>query len=531
MLRRQVAHDLTGIARTPVVLFFALAFPVAFFIVLASLIGNETIDTRSGIRLAQFLAPAFASFGIAMATFAFLAIGLAEIRFNGVLRRLRGTPLPTRTLLGGRIGAGTLLAFLAVLLLVGVGVAFYQVQVVWRTAPAVVVTVLVAAMAFSALGLAVASWAPSLQAATALANGIVISLAFISDLFVVAALPGWLDTVGWMFPLKHLVNALGDAFNPTLTGSGFYPDHLAVIAAWGVAGALLAAWGLRRDTDRSERSGGGAAATTGRARRSDAVPRRDGRPSPVALVADQARHANTAEWRDWSSIFFGVGFPVLLVLLLTTVYGGRDAVMDDGTGLAQLLAATMTVYGAAVIAFVNLPQGLAEMRESGALKRWLGTPLPVAAVLVGRALAAVWIALVAMAAVYLVAVPLFGVVIPPSWPSALLVLVVSTLSFACLGMAVVALVRSTQAVLAVCLGLLITLAFFSDIFIVGAPFPDWLNAISWTFPLRNAVNAFVDAMSADATGLVLSPGRLAVVAAWGLAGALVTVGAFRRGPR
>ncbi|MEZ5114714.1 MAG: ABC transporter permease [Candidatus Nanopelagicales bacterium] len=527
---RQTRHDLVGIRRTPVVLFFALAFPVGFFILLASVIGNETIDSRSGIRYAQFLAPAFAAFGIAMATFAFLAIGLAEIRFNGVLRRLSGTPLPAWVLLAGRVLAGTVLAFGSVLLLVAVGMAFYDVQMVWRTLPAVIVTVLVAAMSFSALGLAVAAWAPSMQAATALANGIVITLAFISDLFIVGTLPGWLDTLGWVFPLKHLVNALGDEFNPMLDGSGFYPGHLAVIAAWGVAGAVLAWWGVRRA---ATGAGGGAAdlgtapaSASGRSARSatrDGTPRHTGRVPVGGLVLDQVRHANSGIWRDWSAVFFGVGFPLLLAVLLTTVFGGKEAETDEGVRLGQLFAATMTMYGAAVISYVTLPEGLAEMRQAGVLRRWSGTPLPSWALLAGRAVSAVWVALVAMALVYAAMVPVFGVVIPPTWIVGVAILVVSTLSFAALGMAVVSLVRSTQAVLAVCLGSLITLAFFSDIFIIGAPFPDLLNTVSWILPLRPAVNSLVDAMAADAAFPALNPGWMATVIAWGIAGVVVTM--------
>ena len=139
--------------------------------------------------------------------------------------------------LAGRVGAGTMLALAS---RASSWSSWASPSSTCRScgepSPAVVVTVLVAAMSFSALGLALAAWAPSMQAAVALANGIVISLAFVSDLFVVGALPGWMDAVGWIFPLKHLVNTLGDAFNPYLTGAGFARDHLAVIAAWGVVG-------------------------------------------------------------------------------------------------------------------------------------------------------------------------------------------------------------------------------------------------------------------------------------------------------
>lgn len=545
MLLRQTRHNVVGLARTPVALFFALLFPLVFFVVLAGVFGNETIDARSGIRFAQFLAPAMASFGVAMATFAFLAIGFAEIRFSGVLKRLQGTPLPTSVLLGGRVLAGGLAAIVSVTVLFVVAVVLYDVQIFWSRMPVAMATLVVAALSFSALGLALAALAPSLQAATALANGIVIPLAFISDMFLIAgaALPDWLEALGWFFPLKHLVNAMADAFDPS-ADSGADLTHMAVIAAWGVAGALLFAWAVRRQprepgASRSPQGDGAADAPRGetgsdrgRAARGDRRSRRDGRPSALSLVRDQTVHANQAQWRDWSSPAFGLAMPVFLVALLPTVFSGGDA--DLRAEIAQTVAATMTIYGAGVIAYVNMPSFLAEAREAGVLKRWAGTPLPTWAILGGRATAAVVMAALVWALAYALAVPVYGVVIPPSWPSAALVLLVSTVCFSALGMAVVSLVQGEQPVLAVCLGSLITLSFISDIFIVGADFPPWLDAISWIFPLRHAVRAFSEAMAADASGVVLGWDHLAVIVAWGLAGALVTMRWFghqRSSPR
>jgi ABC-type multidrug transport system permease subunit len=535
LLRRQTAHELVGVARTPVVLFFALAFPVVFYVILSAFVGNQTIDYRSGVRVSQFLAPAFASFGIAMATFSFLAIGFAEIRFNGVLKRLTGSPLPRWVLLGGRVLAGTLLAFVAVAVLLVIGVLAYDLQILWGRMPAAAVTIVVAAMSFSALGLAVAALAPSAQAAVAIANGIVIPLAFLSDMFVVAELPDWLATIGWLFPLKHLVNALGDAFNPFLDTNGLYLDHLAVIVAWGIVGALLALWGIRRDAARAESGGppdsepGEQSAAARSAAGPDSRPRRSGRPSPVALVSDQLRHANALQWRDWSSPFFGIAFPALFVLLLPTVFGADDPVFK--LEVAQTVAASMTIYGAAVISYVNMPQGLAEARDQGVLKRWAGTPLPTWAIFGGRAVSSLWLSVLALLAVYLLAVPVYGVTVPSSWPSAVLILAVTVVSFAALGMAVVSLVHGGQSALAVCLGSLITLSFFSDIFIVGAEFPRWLDVISYVFPLRHAVNAFTDAMAADASGWVVDWRHMAVVMAWGVGGLLVTLRWFSTTPR
>jgi ABC-type multidrug transport system permease subunit len=287
-LWRQVRHELAVLWRTPVVLILAVAFPLGFFALVSAFVGNQTIDAREGIRVAQFLAPAFASFGIVMSTFSFLGIGLAEARASGVIKRQNGTPMPRWVMLGGRMGAALLLGLTATALVIVAGVALYDVRIVWRTLLAVIVTIVVASLAFSALGLAVAAGARTPQVAQALTNGIVIPLAFLSDIFTFGGegVPRWLTAIGWVFPLKHLVNALGDAFNPYLTGNGFALDHLAVIVVWGLAGAVAAAWLLRATRERSASNG----RARGGARRRVAVPPPAGRPGAGARGGVPNRH-------------------------------------------------------------------------------------------------------------------------------------------------------------------------------------------------------------------------------------------------
>ena len=225
--------------RTPIAAFFTLIFPTSFLVVISAIAGNAIIDDRSGVRVAQFLTPVFAVFGVCMASLVSLALGVAYSREAGALKRLRTTPLPPWVHLAGRLLTACFVSLVAVGLVTGVGVIFYDVEIVWRTLPAVLLTLVVGIASFAALGLAVVSIAPTPGATQALANGGLILLAFISDVFIVS-LPDWLDSVGWVFPLKHFVNAVADGFNPFISGSGIYLDHLAVMAAWGVAGVIVA---------------------------------------------------------------------------------------------------------------------------------------------------------------------------------------------------------------------------------------------------------------------------------------------------
>ena len=522
VLIRQVRHELIMLLRTPLTMILSVGFPLLFFILLSALVGNAVVDESSGVRMVQFLAPALASFGVIMATFSFLASGLSEARASGVLKRQTGTPLPRWALIGGRIGAAVILGLISVSLVLGVGVLAYGLQLPARSLPVIVVTLLLASFAFASLGLALALLLPTPPMVVAVTNGIAIVLAFISGVFIVGGTtPDWMNTIAWIFPLKHLVTVFADALNPYLGGWGLRWDHLAVIALWGVAGSAVSLWALRSGRERVAAD----RAKSPVARAADAVPRRSGRPSVGALLVGQVAHAQAILWRDASSVFFAVVFPLLLVAIIPTVNGGGDLDIGGGMLLGSFYAATMAVYGAAVTTFVNMPQGLAEERERGVLKRTRGTPLPTGVMLAGRVVAALVVALLTLLGIVVLTALMYSPPVPPAWPVGLLVFVLSATTFAIVGLAVASLVHNSQAVLAATLGTLLPLCFISGIFVVGADLPDVLDAVSWIFPLRHAAQAMTDSVSSVAGPFPWD--HVAVILAWAVAGLVVVATRFR----
>lgn len=537
MLLRQTRHELVVLWRTPITLILSIGLPLLFFVLLSALVGNEVVDERGGVRVVQYLAPGMASFGVVMATFSFLAVGLAEARSLGVVKRQAGTPVPRWVLIGGRMGAALVLGLTSTALVLTAGVVFYDLQIPSRSVLSIVTTLVFASACFSALGLALAMALPTMQLTLAVSNGVVIPLAFISDMFMFSGeMPDWLATIGWIFPLKHLTALFADALNPYLTGSGFQLDHLAVIALWGFAGAVVATVLMRRDRDRdSSRSAAAGRSEGSRAGRrraaADATPRNTASPSVAALVSGQVGHAQSILWRDVSAVFFAVAFPVLLVAIIPAVNGGGDVLMSNGAPLGMFYAGTMAIYGAAVTAYVNMPQGVAEDRDRGVLKRTQGTPLPTHALLVGRVVGALVVALATGLGIAVLATVAYRPPYPPGMPAAVVTLVLASVCFAVVGLAVMTLVRSSQAVVGVTLGTLLPLAFISDVFVVGADYPPVVDAISWFFPLRHAAAAMSEALAPEVTGSGLALGHLAVLLAWTLAGAVVVALRFGRDVR
>lgn len=537
----QLRHANRGFWRTPIAAFFTLVFPLLFLLLLGALTGNQTIDARRGIRVAQFLTPAIGAFAAAVSCYTSLAIGVAIAREEGVLKRLRGTPLPAAVYLLGRVGSATWIALLAMVVMVVAGVAFFDVQVIAAKLPAAVVTALVGIVSFSALGLAVVALAPSGPATQAITNATLIPVAFISDVFVVGAeLPRWLEVTGWVLPLKHFANALGGTFDPFLAGAGFAWDHLAVMAAWGLGALAVAAWRFSWEPHRSRSSGRSASR-----HRPDSPREVDpalvrtpprpvaqvGRPRIARLVWGQTRYGTMAFLRDRPSAFFTLAFPVLLLVLFFFVFGNPVLEAQGGIRLVQYSAPALAVYGMGVAAYQDFAERMAAARDLGILKRVRGTPLPAWAFVAGRVGSAVILALGALVLTVGVGAVFFGVRVVPRMLGGVVVSV--TLGIACftvLGLALASAVPNARAVPAVANATLLPLAFVSDIFLIGE-LPRWMEILGDVFPLKHIARAVADGFNPTVSGFGFFPGHLAVIVVWLVVGLAAILRWFSWQPR
>ncbi len=246
-LLAQIRYQNTIFWRTPVAAFFTIVFPLMFLIVFTLVFGNDEIGGL-GVTTAQFYAPALAVFGAVSATYTNLSVSTAIARDEGILKRMRGTPLPPWIYIAGRVGSGAYLAVISAGLMLVVGVVLYGLQIFAESVPALIVTFLVGIACFAALGMLVAALVDSGDSAPAVANATLLPLAFISDIFIPPGdnAPAWLDTVASIFPLKHFAVAFQDGFNPAVVAEQsswlghFNWTSLAVMAVWGIGATVLA---------------------------------------------------------------------------------------------------------------------------------------------------------------------------------------------------------------------------------------------------------------------------------------------------
>lgn len=242
--------------RNPVSVLFTIALPLLLLPLLDALQGGVEVQLPAASRpnaaggvagvdgrfpWMQYATPAIAAFAVVTACFANLAIRTAVARESGVLKRVRGTPLPPAAHLAGRLLSNALVALVVAAVTMAAGVAFYDVQVEANDVPVLALLVVLGAATFSALGLATTTIIPNADAAPAVVYALLFPLAFLSNVFYPPELaPGWMETTAKILPLGPFVSAMVGATTPTASGTGVVGGEVAAVAGWGVFGLTVA---------------------------------------------------------------------------------------------------------------------------------------------------------------------------------------------------------------------------------------------------------------------------------------------------
>jgi ABC-2 type transport system permease protein len=237
---RQVRYENKSFWRNPAAAFFTIVFPLLFLFIFNTVFGSdEVVMFGRETSVSTFYVPAIAAFSVITACYTNIAMGVVFSRDQGVLKRKLGTPLPKAAFIGGRVVHATGLEIVLFAVVAVVGRVVYEVEVAAASLPIFIPILIVGAISFAALGFAISTVVPNADAAPPIVNGSILPLLFISDVFFVqGTTPDWLTRIADLFPVRHYVQAMTHAFNP------FDPairwGDLAWVAAWGVAGAVVA---------------------------------------------------------------------------------------------------------------------------------------------------------------------------------------------------------------------------------------------------------------------------------------------------
>ena len=215
----QFRFDQKTFWRNPASVFFTVMFPVMFLVIFDLVFSGRIKSLNVDVR--TYFVPAIITLAVISATFQNLAMSVTIDREFGILKRERGTPMPDWVFFAGRIA--------------------YGVAIPWDRAPAILVTLAVGASAFCCLGLALTGFIPSQSAAAPITNFAIFPLYFLSGVFIPEnEIPNGVLNVAAVFPVRHFFEAFFAAWDPATTGAGFHWGDLAVVAAWGVVGFLIA---------------------------------------------------------------------------------------------------------------------------------------------------------------------------------------------------------------------------------------------------------------------------------------------------
>jgi ABC-2 type transport system permease protein len=222
--------------RNPSAAFFNFVLPLLFLAAGGAILhGNQSQLDK--------LVPAIAGMSVMSTTFTALAYNIVFLRERGVLKRIRGTPLPTGSYLGGVAANAVTNTALQIAIVVLAGrVAF---GIGWpQEWVELIVFVVAGVVCMAALGVAFAHAIPNFESTAAYVNAVFLPVVFVSFYaFDTASAPQFVRTIADALPLKPLIDGL---YGAMVTGTSLSDnlDALAVIGLWGVFGAWLAVRGF-----------------------------------------------------------------------------------------------------------------------------------------------------------------------------------------------------------------------------------------------------------------------------------------------
>jgi ABC-2 type transport system permease protein len=229
--------------RNPSAAFFGVVLPLGLLAIFGAVFAGRRADL-------DVIVPGIAGMSVMSATFTSLAYNLTTLRERGILKRLRGTPLPTSAYLAGLAGNAIANAVLQVAVVIGAGHLLLGVS--WPGDwVALAVFVCAGVICFALLGVALSHAIPNPESAPAYVNAVFLPQILIAGVFYDAGdAPSVIRDIAQVLPLTHLVDGLSGAIVYG-EGVGAHAGSLLVLALWAAAGAVLAvrgfSWEARRE--------------------------------------------------------------------------------------------------------------------------------------------------------------------------------------------------------------------------------------------------------------------------------------------
>ena len=244
LLWRQYRFERHLFWRNPSAAFFNFLLPLIFLALFGAIVSGNHHEL-------QIIVPGIAGMSVMSTTFTALAYNLTFLREQGVLKRMRGTPLPSGIFLGGLALNAVTNAAIQIGIVVVAGRVFFGLG--WPPDGLELVLFVVLGVAcFAALGVALSHAIPNFESAPAVVNAVFVPVILISGVFFdVKHVPSFLRDIAQALPLDHLITGISGGLIAHRGGIASHLTALWVIGIWLVVGGVLAirgfSWEAHRD--------------------------------------------------------------------------------------------------------------------------------------------------------------------------------------------------------------------------------------------------------------------------------------------
>lgn len=196
--------------REPLSTFFTLVFPLLLLVVFGSIYGNEPDEFLGGYGSVDVSVPGYIGMIVGTIGMLGLPLTLANYRDQGILRRLRATPVKPGQILWSQVAVNVVMTVVGIVLLVAVGRGMYDLQVPEATL-AIIPAVMLGAFSFFAVGFVLAGVMPTARSAQAVGMALFYPMLFLSGAAIPRQLmPETVQRIAEFLPLTHVVIILED---------------------------------------------------------------------------------------------------------------------------------------------------------------------------------------------------------------------------------------------------------------------------------------------------------------------------------
>jgi ABC-2 type transport system permease protein len=234
--------NLKGIYRNQSGLFWTIIMPVTIYVALSVLPISQFLKNAG--PYSHYILPGIIAMQVMQGGIYGLAYWMVDMKSKGVFKRFMVTPISTVELVISLLLARIVVMFIQAIVMTGVGMIFFNAPFYWNVL-SIILFVFLGGSIFLLVGLLIATFADTYEAAAPITAGIGLPLTFLGNIFYpVESLPHALQVVANILPITYLADGLRQVYSHPFQFSMVWSDF-AVLGAWFVAILLIVLWRFR----------------------------------------------------------------------------------------------------------------------------------------------------------------------------------------------------------------------------------------------------------------------------------------------